>query len=895
MQPNKLLKFIVLVLLLSSLTLFSGCGGSVTPDNQPNEIIIEQTFESQSGIEFDTGVGLKVSVPPSLTENQMKLVVKYNSNPTQPQNDSSDFLNLHSSYSISITPQEKSLGQKLFQRRENRDQEPSNATLIFKIPQGVDSHNAVILEWTDEGWILAENEVGTPGGEVDGEDIYIVPGHLSEFAIGEWLYNAVFSALKKIPEPPPPTPIIDIQEPIFDDQNNLVMEINLDSPYGITLNLPKIGSLGLAGMWYCIEVESDNDINVDINGGKYLPPGIKRDITITFPPTGGDASICLQTGWCPLPRAAWNWVSRLGLPTEELEYISNLITSTELLLENYELYPNGVWNLEGVVWLVKKLLLQSFWKLTGSKIKFLANVVPVSIDITTYITASWFDYRPDICVEVSPSLPSENIILSYITVSPSTMSLVEGDSQAIDSITAHYSDGSNAPIELDSAEYTSNHSNIATVNSSGEITGISEGTAIITVRYTEGNITKTDTIEVTITSVTPETYTITASAGPHGSINPSGEVTINQGSDKSFTITPNAGYSIADVLVDGSSVGAVSSYTFINVTEDHTISATFISVAPGFVHNLTKDTYYNTIQAALDDADNNNTIEVSDGTYDETITFPFIKKIILRSINGASSTIIRGNDGSATVISESPREGTTLEGFTITHISGNKGRGIYTNGNLTIKNCIISGNSASGNGGGIYNYKGSITITGSTISGNSNSWGGGGIYNYEGSITITGSTISGNSANDSGGGIENRYYASTTITGSTISGNSAGGSGGGIANAWWSGSLTITGSTISGNSAGGSGGGIANDGDSLTITGSTISGNSTDRRGGGIYLDLYCLDITIGGSSDAEKNTICGNYKSGEVFSLDQQIVDYSGRSLYETYKDTNHISVYCD
>lgn len=82
-------KIILTILFLSMIALvFSGCGGSVTPDNQPNEIIIEQTFESQSGIEFDTGVGLEVSVPPSLTENEMKLVVKYNSNPTQPQNDS---------------------------------------------------------------------------------------------------------------------------------------------------------------------------------------------------------------------------------------------------------------------------------------------------------------------------------------------------------------------------------------------------------------------------------------------------------------------------------------------------------------------------------------------------------------------------------------------------------------------------------------------------------------------------------------------------------------------------------------------------------------------------------------------------------------------------------------
>jgi Tol biopolymer transport system component len=70
-------------------------------------------------------------------------------------------------------------------------------------------------------------------------------------------------------------------------------------------------------------------------------------------------------------------------------------------------------------------------------------------------------------------------------------------------------------------------------------------------------------------------YTITASAGSNGSISPSGNVTVNQGSDKLFTITPDTGYQIDDVLVDGSSIGAENSYTFTNVTQDHTISAAF--------------------------------------------------------------------------------------------------------------------------------------------------------------------------------------------------------------------------------------------------------------------------------------------------------------------------------
>lgn len=70
-------------------------------------------------------------------------------------------------------------------------------------------------------------------------------------------------------------------------------------------------------------------------------------------------------------------------------------------------------------------------------------------------------------------------------------------------------------------------------------------------------------------------YTITATAGKGGSISPSGDVKVTKGDSKTFTVKANTGYEIADVLVDGKSVGAVSTYTFKNVTEAHTIKATF--------------------------------------------------------------------------------------------------------------------------------------------------------------------------------------------------------------------------------------------------------------------------------------------------------------------------------
>jgi hypothetical protein len=69
--------------------------------------------------------------------------------------------------------------------------------------------------------------------------------------------------------------------------------------------------------------------------------------------------------------------------------------------------------------------------------------------------------------------------------------------------------------------------------------------------------------------------TITASAGANGSISPSGAVTVPYGTNQTFTITADPCYSIANVIVDGSSVGTPSSYTFTNVITNHTISATF--------------------------------------------------------------------------------------------------------------------------------------------------------------------------------------------------------------------------------------------------------------------------------------------------------------------------------
>ena len=71
-------------------------------------------------------------------------------------------------------------------------------------------------------------------------------------------------------------------------------------------------------------------------------------------------------------------------------------------------------------------------------------------------------------------------------------------------------------------------------------------------------------------------YTIKATAGAGGSISPSGNVSVREGRDQTFTITPDKGYAVANVKIDGKSIGAVNSYAFENVRRTHTIEVIFV-------------------------------------------------------------------------------------------------------------------------------------------------------------------------------------------------------------------------------------------------------------------------------------------------------------------------------
>jgi predicted outer membrane repeat protein len=173
----------------------------------------------------------------------------------------------------------------------------------------------------------------------------------------------------------------------------------------------------------------------------------------------------------------------------------------------------------------------------------------------------------------------------------------------------------------------------------------------------------------------------------------------------------------------------------------------------------------------------------------------------------------------------------------------NGGGGIRSDGNVTVSNSTIMGNSAEF-GGGIYVQGGTVTVSNSTISGNSATTGGGILGK---NITVSNSTISDNTADFDfgfGGGARGSVI---TIINSTISGNSAW-LGGGI---WVDVDVIVTDSTISGNSANRGGGGIVGTRGSTTVINSTISDNTSGLGGGGIigYEYVIVTDSTISGNS----------------------------------------------
>jgi parallel beta-helix repeat protein/predicted outer membrane repeat protein len=176
---------------------------------------------------------------------------------------------------------------------------------------------------------------------------------------------------------------------------------------------------------------------------------------------------------------------------------------------------------------------------------------------------------------------------------------------------------------------------------------------------------------------------------------------------------------------------------------------------------------YTSIQAAIDEAQNGDTIIVHDGTYTENINFKG-KAVTIQSQNGSDVTIIDGG-GSGSVVTFNSGEGSesVLSGFTIQNGSATSGGGILcTNASSpSIIKCDIKDNSAT-NGAGIYCSSSSRpTITNCTITDNASTGMGGGIYSTDNSApTIINCTITKNSSGEEGGGAYNDCNTASSLT-----------------------------------------------------------------------------------------------------------------------------------
>lgn len=219
---------------------------------------------------------------------------------------------------------------------------------------------------------------------------------------------------------------------------------------------------------------------------------------------------------------------------------------------------------------------------------------------------------------------------------------------------------------------------------------------------------------------------------------------------------------------------------------------------------VTSDQPLRNIATAINRSALSGVINIAPGTYTENLVLQKSVSLV-GTVGGASGTIIQSASGAA--------RSTTLVVYPVTTV--------YLS-DLTITNGLAP-NSGLGSGGGVFN-EGTLTLKRCVVSGNTAAYSGGGIVNYvNGTMYLADTTVSGNLA-DQAAGIEN------------------------------DGTLVMSGCTVSGNNANtGAGGGIGNT-DSLTMTNCTIA-NNTAGQGGGIYAStglIYMLNVTISGNTAAD-------------------------------------------
>ncbi len=140
-----------------------------------------------------------------------------------------------------------------------------------------------------------------------------------------------------------------------------------------------------------------------------------------------------------------------------------------------------------------------------------------------------------------------------------------------------------------------------------------------------------------ISSTPTATHTTTATAGGGGTISPMGTLNNLDGESRTYTITPNANYS-TNVKIDGVSVGAITSYTFSNITTNHTIDATF-TLLPGIA--LNKPTTAQSSSSVIHTANKANDSDGTNASYWEADSYPQWWQVDLQGIYDVSTIVVK--------------------------------------------------------------------------------------------------------------------------------------------------------------------------------------------------------------------------------------------------------------